>query len=395
MRKTWLGKNGVAGLGLLAMLAWCGSAFAITGDKAEFVKLADDVYAYVGKRNDANAMVIVTNQGVVLVDTGNSQPDTRDIGEKIKSVTDKPVRWVVITQYHGDHFGGSPYFMPATVIVHDKVAKEIASMKPYQIKSWRKRFPERSAALEGLAPIDMVMSFPDRMTLNLGGKRIELIYVEDTYNSGDVAVWLPDSGVMHGSFAAYKDRHPDIRPDYSHGTTVTMLKQLEALLALKPRVVVPSHGPLSTVSDLQVMVDYILLARQKVRLMMAKGMALPDVIRNFHMNEFKDWDRASHFDWMAETIHRELSGQGPIIVTVKELNSSGELTGVIEAGRNLTLKTAEGKDVRLRVTSDTNIEGAADRTQLRTGMKVQALYKEPDDFNPALGYDVIELTVAR
>ncbi len=395
MRKTWLGKNGVAGLGLLAMLAWCGSAFAITGDKAEFVKLADDVYAYVGKRNDANAMVIVTNQGVVLVDTGNSQPDTRDIGEKIKSVTDKPVRWVVITQYHGDHFGGSPYFMPATVIVHDKVAKEIASMKPYQIKSWRKRFPERSAALEGLAPIDMVMSFPDRMTLNLGGKRIELIYVEDTYNSGDVAVWLPDSGVMHGSFAAYKDRHPDIRPDYSHGTTVTMLKQLEALLALKPRVVVPSHGPLSTVSDLQVMVDYILLARQKVRLMMAKGMALPDVIRNFHMNEFKDWDRATHFDWMAETIHRELSGQGPIIVTVKELNSSGELTGVIEAGRNLTLKTAEGKDVRLRVTSDTNIEGAADRTQLRTGMKVQALYKEPEDFNPALGYDVIELTVAR
>ena len=395
MRKTWLGKKWIGRLALFATLVWCGTAAAITGDKAEFVKLADDVYAYVGKRNDANAMVIVTNQGVVLVDTGNSQPDTRDIGEKIKSVTDKPVRWVVISQYHGDHFGGSPYFMPATVIVHDKVAKEIAAMKPYQIKSWRKRFPERSAALEGLAPIDMVMSFPDRMTLNLGGKRIELIYVEDTYNSGDVAVWLPDSGVMHGSFAAYKDRHPDIRPDYSHGTTVTMLKQLEALLALKPRVVVPSHGPLSTVSDLQVMIDYILLARQKVRLMMAKGMALPDVIRNFHMNEFKDWDRATHFDWMAETIHRELSGQGPIIVTVKELNSSGELTGVIEAGRNLTLKTAEGKDVRLRVTSDTNIEGAADRTQLRTGMKVQALYKEPEDFNPALGYDVIELTVAR
>ncbi len=390
MHPSWMSR-----LSCLVMLVWCTYASAMTGEKAEFVKLADDVYAYVGKRNDANAMVIVTNQGVVLVDTGNSQPDTRDIGEKIKSVTDKPVRWVVITQYHGDHFGGSPYFMPATVIVHDKVAKEIAAMKPYQIKSWRKRFPERTAALEGLSPIDMVVSFPDHMTLNLGGKRIELIYVPDEYNSGDVAVWLPQSGVLHGSFAAYKDRHPDIRPDYSHGTTITMLKQLEALLALKPRVVVPSHGPLSTVSDLQVMVDYVLLARQKVRLMMATGMALPDIIRNFHMNEFKDWDRASHFDWMTETIHRELSGQGPIIVTVKELNSTGELAGVMEAGRNLTLKTSEGKDVRLRITSDTNIEGAADRTQLRTGMKVQALYKEPEDFNPALGYDVIELTVAR
>ena len=382
-------------LALVAGLIWAGSALAITGETAQFVKLADDVYAYVGKRNDANAMVIVTNQGVVLVDTGNSQPDTRDIAEKIKSVTNQPVRYVVISQYHGDHFGGSPFFMPtANVIVHDKVAKEIAAMKPYQIKSWRKRFPERTAALEGLAPIDMVMSFSDRMTLNLGGKRIELIYVEDTYNTGDVAVWLPDVGVMHGSFAAYRDRHPDIRPDYSHGTTITMLKQLEALLALKPRVVVPSHGPLGTVTDLQVMVDYILLARQKVRVMMSEGQTLPQIIKNFHMNEFKDWDRATHFDWMAETIHRELSGQGPIIVTVKELSATGEFTRVVEAGRNLTLKTPKGEEIRLRVTSDTNIEGASDRTRLALGMKARVLYKEPEDFNPALGYDVIELEVA-
>ena len=382
-------------LALVAGLIWAGSALALTGETAQFVKLADDVYAYVGKRNDANAMVIVTNQGVVLVDTGNSQPDTRDIAEKIKSVTNQPVRYVVISQYHGDHFGGSPFFMPnATVIVHDKVAKEIAAMKSYQIKSWRKRFPERTAALEGLAPIDMVMSFSDRMTLNLGGKRIELLYVEDTYNTGDVAVWLPDVGVMHGSFAAYRDRHPDIRPDYSHGTTITMLKQLEALLALKPRVVVSSHGPLGTVTDLQVMVDYILLARQKVRVMMSEGQTLPQIIKNFHMNEFKDWDRATHFDWMAETIHRELSGQGPILVTVKELSATGELTRVIEAGRNLTLKTAKGEEIRLRVTSDTNIEGASDRTRLALGMKARVLYKEPEDFNPALGYDVIELEVA-
>jgi len=374
-------------------LALGNSALAITGEKAEFTKLADDVYAYIGKRNDANAMVIVTNQGVVLVDTGNSQPDTRDLAAKIKSVTDQPVRWVVISQYHGDHFGGSPYFMPATLVVHDRVAKEIAAMKPYQVKSWRKRFPEKAAQLQNLAPIDMVLSFPDRMTLNLGGKRIELIYVEDTYNTGDVAVWLPDSGVLHGSFAAYKDRHPDVRPDYSHGTTVTMLKQLEAIIALKPRVVVPSHGPLSNIADLQTMVDYVLLARQKVRTMMASGVQLPEIIKQFHMNEFKDWDRDTHFDWLAETIYREFAGLGPIIVTTKDEKASGELTRVVEAGRNLTIRTADGKDVRLRVTSDTDIEGVPDRTQLKLGMKAEVLFKVPNDFNSALGFDVIELTV--
>ena len=50
---------------------------AITPEKSEFRKLADDVYVYVGKKNDANAMVVVTSQGVVVVDTGNNQPETR------------------------------------------------------------------------------------------------------------------------------------------------------------------------------------------------------------------------------------------------------------------------------------------------------------------------------
>ena len=381
------------GVCLAIFLTFANAALAITGETAQFVQLADDVYAYIGKRNDANAMVIVTNQGVVLVDTGNSQPDTRDLAAKIRSVTDQPVRWVVITQYHGDHFGGSPYFMPATLVVHERVAKEIAAMKPYQVKSWRKRFPEKAGQLQNLSPIDMVLSFPDRIALNLGGKKIELIYVDDVYNTGDVAVWLPESGVLHGSFAAYKDRHPDVRPDYSHGTTITMLKQLEALIALKPRVIIPSHGPLSTIADLHAMVDYVLLARLKVRTMMTDGVLLPQMIKQFHMKEFEDWDRATHFDWLAETIYRELSGLGPILVTTREVTTAGEITAAAEAGRNLTLKTPEGKDIRLRVTSDTDIEGAADRTQLKVGMKIAALFLVPDDFNSALGFDVIELNV--
>jgi hypothetical protein len=65
-------------------------------------------------------------------------------------------------------------------------------MKDYQTKSWLKRFPERAAALADVKPLDTVVSFSDRMTLHLGGKTIEPIYVNDAYNPGDVAVWLPE-----------------------------------------------------------------------------------------------------------------------------------------------------------------------------------------------------------
>src|SRR6266852_2588114 len=92
-------------VGLVACVA--ARAHAVTADKAEFKKLADDVYAFVGKLNDANALVIVTSQGVVVVDTGNNPPETRILQKFIQSVTSQPVRYVIISQNHGDHTGGT------------------------------------------------------------------------------------------------------------------------------------------------------------------------------------------------------------------------------------------------------------------------------------------------
>jgi len=372
------------------------AALAVTGGKAEFKKVAEDVYAFVGKRNDANALVVVTTQGVVLVDTGNNPLETRILRNFIKSVTDQPVRCVVITQNHGDHIGGTPLFSPpANVVVHDRVARDWAAWKPYQIKSWRKRFRERAGALKDVDPIDTVLSFTENMTLHLGGKTIELIYVDDPHNPGDIAVWLPQSGVMHAGFVGYIDRHPDIRPDYSHGTTSGMLKQLEVLSALEPKVMVPAHGPLGDATDLHALADYLLLARRKVRAMMAKGLSLEAITQGFHMKEYRGWDRENHFEWLAETVHRELRGEGPQIVPISDKEVRGTITHVEDEGRRLRVKPESGGDVRLRVTADTDIDGAAsDRSQLKVGMKLTARYQVPEGFNSPLGYDVTEMVVA-
>ncbi len=384
----------------LAVMAVCAavattvSAHAITGEKAEFKKVADDVYAFIGKLNDANALVVVTTQGVVVVDTGNNPPETRILEKFIRSVTEQPVRYVIITQNHGDHTGGTPLFAPpATVIVHDRVAKDWASWKPHQIKSWRTRFRERADAMKNVHPLDHVVSFGDRMTLRLGGKTIELLYVDDPHNPGDIAVWLPDSGVMHAGFVGYIDRHPDIRPDYSHGTTWGMLRQLEVFSALKPRVMIPAHGPLGDVKDLHALTDYLLLARKKVLAMLQQGLPLADIVKQFHMNEYKGWDRELHFAWIAETLYRELQGMGPQVATLVEERLVGTITQVGQEGRRLAVRTDAGQDVRLRITSDTDIAGAADRSQLKAGMKARALYVVPQGANAALGFDVYELNV--
>ena len=362
---------------------------AITGDQPEFKKLADDVYVYVGKRNEANAMVVVTSQGVVLIDTGNSQPETRNILKHIQAITSQPVRHVIITQDHRDHVGGMFVFSPpATVIAHQRVVKGWAALKPSFVRAWRKLFPERIEALKDVQPTDLVMSFTDRMTLRLGGKTLELIFVDDPYNPGDIAVWLPESGVLHGGFAAYKERHPDIRPDYSHGTTWGMLKQLEALISLKAKIVVPSHGPVGDAKDLQAMVDYLLIARQRVRATMDKQMPLETIKKDFHMNEYKGWDREVHLPVMADSIHRELRGEGPEIIPAIEKKVAGRVTKVEEAGLYVTTVTDGGQPLALRLSTLADIEGIPDRSQLKAGMRFTATYEEMKLWN-----DVLEIKV--
>ena len=372
---------------LLAALA--APARAITPDKPEFKKLADGVYAYVGKLNDANAMVVVTSQGVVVIDTGNNQPETRNILKHIQAVTQQPVRYIVITQNHGDHIGGTPLFSPpATVVLHERTAKEWAGWKPYQVNTWRKRFPERAEAMKNFHPLDAALTFTDRMTLRLGGKTMELIYIDDPYNPGDIAVWMPEEGVLHAGFAGYKERHPDIRPDYSHGTTVGMMKQLEALIALKPKVVVPAHGPLMGVADLQAMIDYLVIARQKVRAMMDKGMPLEAIRKNFRMEEYKGWDREQHYPVIAATIHRELRGEGPEITPVMEKTIKGKIEKIEEEGRFLTVSSDDGKPLALRISNATDIEGVADRSYFKVGMRFTALYEEQKERNETLQFQV-------
>lgn len=376
--------------------ALAGGVRAITGPQPEFRQIADGVYAYIGKRNDANALVIVTSEGVVLADTGNNNSDSRAILKGIHSVTSQPVRYIVVTQNHGDHVGGIPLFSPpAHVILQERAAKEWAGWTAYQIASWRKRFPERADALKNFNPLDTAITFDSHMTLHLGGREIDLIYVDDKYNPGDVAVWLPKEGVLHASFAGYKDRHPDIRPDYSHGTTEGMLKQLDGYIALNPKIVIPAHGPLGDVHDLSVMIDYLVLARHKVQDMMNRNMPLPEIEKAFDMHEFKDWDRTEHLSWTADTIWREMQGLGPLVIRVERKQVNGTVANARDDGRFVTVKPDSGTDIHLRIGADTDIEGISDRSLLKSGMHISALYQIPEDVNPALGYDALQLTIAK
>jgi hypothetical protein len=159
--------------------------------------------------------------------------------------------------------------------------------------------------------------------------------------------------------------------------------------------VVPAHGPVGGGWLLDGMIEYLLLARDSVQEMVKKGLALPAIEKEFQMKAFSEWDRIEHLPWMAATIHRELQGLPPQIIKTTERRTSGVVASALQDGRRVTVTAGDGMQVLLRVTGDTNFQGIADRTEIRPGMKVAAVYEVPEGIVPALGYDTLELTVTR
>ena len=111
------------------------------------------------------------------------------------------------------------------------------------------------------------------------------------------------------------------------------------------------------------------------------------------MNEYKGWDRESHFDWIAETLYRELQGMGPQLATLVEERISGTIPRSAQEGRRLTVRTDAGARGAASGHLRHRHHGAPDRSQLKAGMKARALYVVPQGANAALGFDVYELTV--
>ena len=89
----------------------------------------------------------------------------------------------------------------------------------------------------------------------------------------------------------------------------------------------------------------------------------------------------------------KLNDANAMAIEVAERRLTGVVSKAVQDGRFVTVTTSDGQDVLLRVTADTDVEGVTDRTRVRPGMKVSALYQVPEGVVPSLGYDALEFAI--
>src|SRR5258705_11264568 len=141
-------------------------------------KLEDGVYVYVGKNFNSNCGIVLTREGVVLIDSGHNPTDSRAILEAVKKLTSLPARFLIDTEPHPDHTTGHFVFSPPAAIIAAEGAGESTRTRergdPERIQKLAAASPEMRAALDGYRFVAPQVEYRQKMTLRVGERTFEL-----------------------------------------------------------------------------------------------------------------------------------------------------------------------------------------------------------------------------
>lgn len=256
---------------VICFMAVTQSALAGTG----LIKVSEHVYAYADIKNTgpansfgANAGVIVTDSGLIVVDTLISAKEARRFIADIRAISDKPIKYVINTHFHLDHtFGNSEFAkLGAAIIAQDSDKEALAKKGAETLKN---------AGSFGLIPEDLLgteialpsITFSNRMTLDLGGIEVQLLYGGPSHSDGSILVILPGEKVMFAGDILFTDVHPYM----ADGNIADWVAALDYMQSLGEITIVPGHGPLSGRQDAADMKAYLLTFDQKAKELAAQS----------------------------------------------------------------------------------------------------------------------------
>ena len=222
-------------LALLVLVATTALAQQRDFSKVEVkaTKVAGSVHMLVGA--GGNIGVSVGDDGIVVIDDQYA-PLAPKIEATLKTITDKPVRFIINTHFHGDHTGGNEHFgKSAPIVAHENVRKRLSAKTP----------ATPAAALP-------VLTFNDSVTIHLNGEDVRAVHMPHGHTDGDAVIWFTKSNVVHMGDDFFNGNYPFV--DRENGGSVKgLIVNIDKVLTLVPDDVkiIPGHGPLADKATLR------------------------------------------------------------------------------------------------------------------------------------------------
>jgi cyclase len=240
------------------------------------VEVSEGVYAVLGKSDSiydgwgANQGFIVTDGGVVVVDTGFTKTASENLMREIKAKTKEPIRLVVNTHDHSDHvFGNSVFALacPAT-ISHTVCKTQLVKFGDSRMQGYRKLDARLRESINGLKITPPSATYDDDFTLRVGETEIKFIHpLNGAHTRGDTILYLPQRRVLFAGDIAWVKYHPNLEDANIPG----WIGALERIDKMDVEDVVPGHGEVAGKESCRSLSEYLSRFDDKFKEMATKG----------------------------------------------------------------------------------------------------------------------------
>jgi cyclase len=235
-------------------------------------KVVDGIYMLSGP--GGNVGLYVGEDALVAIDSGSGkEPSTARLREAIKSVSDRPLRYLVNTHWHFDHTDGNAnlHSMGATIIAHHNVRKRLAT--PNTIAFFNALFP--SSGKNSLP----TLTFDREMKLEVGADTLHLVHFPQAHTDGDAIVHWQRQNVVQTGDLFFSGMYPFI--DGSTGGSIDgVIVSLEKILQLtnSSTRIIPGHGPVSGQKELRESIEMLRTCRERIGTLKTAGKTIDDAV---------------------------------------------------------------------------------------------------------------------
>jgi glyoxylase-like metal-dependent hydrolase (beta-lactamase superfamily II) len=257
------------------------AAFASTGDltekKISFTEVGPGLYAFTAE-GDPNTGVIVGDDCCAVFDAQATPAMARQVIERVRAVTDKPIKYVILSHYHAVRVLGASAYQAQGILASQETHRLVAERGKQDWDSEFGRFPRLFRDAQSIPGLTWpTLAFKGEMTLYLGKREVKLMQLGAGHTSGDIVAWVPDAGVMFtGDLIEYHsacycgDAHLRAWPH-----------TLNAIRDFNPKAIAPGRGDAlstrQTVNEALAMTrDFVSTLYGVAEMTVAKGRTLKD-----------------------------------------------------------------------------------------------------------------------
>ena len=253
----------------------------------------------------SNNIWIVFEDYVVVIDA-NFPKEAGDVVAAIRKTTGKPIRYVLDTHHHGDHAYGNAVFAQngASIVAQANCARLLRIDGPKEFAEAGRGPAGRKDVRESSLKVPNVV-FDDRLVLDDGKQRVELLFRGHAHTAGDAFAYLPKYKILCTGDACVNGAYNFM----GHSDSASWIRVLDSLQQLDVKLICPGHGPLAGKELLEKQKHYFVELRLQVKLGIVGGKDPEDILKSIDMPWYKEWTGTTPAADNIKHVYAELTGR--------------------------------------------------------------------------------------